>query len=357
VGRQRIIERERRWAVPAAVAAVSMFVLFVVSVVIQQAAGISTSVSEAVVERSIHDHTGTIIAVSVVRAISFLLLPIPLLYLFRAAQARNPRVRATMVGFVFIGPILFAAQGVVGAIGQNQAASEFVKQAPHEQAPSYASFQKQLKSDPASIEKVTIYTVPNQLEVQQTNGAFYKVDHYPAAAEGSLPSDLDQAKVDNETDSDTDSQAGDALATHITDGTGAVQVAGALAIPALLGLVVLMVYVPLQAQRVGLLSRFFGSLGMAFGAAILILPPALFGVIAWIGYLGLLFVGRVPGGRPPAWEAGEAAPWLRPGDEGAPSPSGEAVEGEGTEVGAGDGASPAPNRAGQPSKRKRKRRR
>jgi hypothetical protein len=33
-------------------------------------------------------------------------------------------------------------------------------------------------------------------------------------------------------------------------------------------------------------------------------------------WLGLMFIDRIPGGpRPPAWEAGVAIPWPRPGDE------------------------------------------
>ncbi|MGE5407585.1 MAG: hypothetical protein ACM3NV_03135, partial [Syntrophothermus sp.] len=31
-------------------------------------------------------------------------------------------------------------------------------------------------------------------------------------------------------------------------------------------------------------------------------------------YFGLLLIGRLPGGRPPAWAAGEAIPWPTPGE-------------------------------------------
>ena len=87
----------------------------------------------------------------------------------------------------------------------------------------------------------------------------------------------------------------------------------------------------------GLLARFFGTLGMALGVSIILLPPGTLLLFLWIGWLGLLFVGRVPGGRPPAWEAGEAIPWVRPGEEPASErsaeapPGGEAIEGEATE--------------------------
>jgi hypothetical protein len=367
VGRQRIIDRERRWAVPAAVAAVSTFALYVASFLIDRTASLYTGASDARQLSSLHDHAGTILVSSMVRGLAFLLLPIPMLYLFRAAQARNPRVQAAMIGFIFIGPILFAAQGVVQAVGARQAASDFLTQAPSEGSRTYKQFQAELKHHPTDITKVTVYTASNQIEVQQKGGTFYSVDSYPDNVESQLPSALDNKHVDNETDSDSESTAGtrdqpggDALAAHITDNSSTIQVAQALLFPAVLGLVVMMIYVPLQAQRVGLLTRFFGSLGMALGASmILILPAALLGTLVWTGYLGLLFVGRVRGGRPPAWEAGEAIPWPRPGEQAgeASGPGDQVIEGDAAEVSHGAGPSSGTERTPPAEKRKRKRRR
>jgi hypothetical protein len=364
LGRERIIERERRWAVPAAIAALFALVLYIASFLIDQSANLSTGASEVAQLRSLHDHSGTVLFASIVRALAFLLLPLPLLYLFRAAQARNPRVQAAMVGFIFIGPLLFSTQGVIQGVGAARAASDFVKQAPGEASRSYPEFQKQLKKHPQSIDKVTIFTGPDALEVQQAHGAFYKVEGFgkldPAKVESDLPARLDKAGVDHETDTDPASQPGDALATHVTDNSGALQVAQGVLFPAVLGLVVMMIYVPLQAQRAGLLSRFFGSLGMALGASmILILPVALLAALLWTGYLGLLFVGRVPGGRPPAWDAGEAIPWPRAGEEAAPAPQagGEAIQGEATEVSTGGEPSSGSERRARAKKRKRKQRR
>jgi hypothetical protein len=357
VSAQRIIERERRWAGPAALAAVLTFALYLASFIIDRTADLYAGSSDARQLESLNDHAGTILFSSVVRAAAFLLLPIPILYLFRAAQARNPRVQAAMVGFIFIGPILFAAQGVIQAIGAGQAASDFVD-LPAEQKLTYAELQQQVKRDPQSIENVTIYTANDQIEVQKANDTFYTVDQFgkgdPDEITRSLPGELDDKSIDNETDSDSESQPGDALATHMTDDSSTLQVSQAVLLPAVLGMLVMMIYVPLQAQRVGLLSRFFGSLGMALGASmILILPVALLGVLVWTGYLGLLFVGRVPGGRPPAWDAGEAAPWQRPGEQPADEAADGAIEGKATEVG-GDAEQSGPQDG--PAKRKRKRR-
>ena len=90
-------------------------------------------------------------------------------------------------------------------------------------------------------------------------------------------------------------------------------------------------------MRVGLLTRFWGSLGMALGVAALLLLVQF--TMIWFIYFGLLLLGRLPGGRPPAWAAGEAVPWPTPGEKAAeslegsepldPSDSGDAGPGEG----------------------------
>jgi len=360
VDRQRILEREHAWATPAATAAVLAFALYIASFVIDRSANLYTGASDARQLISIHDHSSTVLFSSIVRALTFLLLPLPLLYLFRAAQARNPRVQAVMLGFVFIGPILFAVQGIVQAKGASDTSSEFATLAPEPQRP-YAKFQRQVKQNPKSIDKVTIYTATHALEVQQADGKFYTVPKYPASAESGISSELQGASpsIDHDTNTDADSRPGDARAVDLTDSSSSIQVAQALLFPAVLGLVVMMIYVPLQALRAGLLTRFFGSLGVALGASmIIILPVALLASLIWIGYLGLLFVGRVPGGRPPAWEAGEAIPWPRPGDEAPaqPKPADDAIEGEATEV-PGEEAAEAPDAPQQPPRQKRKRRR
>ncbi len=357
MSRERIIERERRWAVPAAVVALVPIVLYVASIVIVQRAGLAGGSSEAEQLASLHDHSVAILASSVVRGIGFLLLPIPILYLFLATKARNPRVQAAMVGFVFVGPILFGAQGIIQAIGAGQAASDFVK-LPPEPPRTFARFQDQLKRNPAEIEKVTIYSAESSLEVEQTGGEFYAVPRIPSEEESKVVGDLDAAGVDSETDSDTGVGPPDAEASSVTDDNGTLQASQGLLFPAVLGLVVMMVYIPLQALRAGLLTRFLGSLAMALGASmILILPVAVLAMLAWTGFLGLMFVGKVPGGRPPAWDAGEAVPWQRPGPDPPGGRGGDAIEGDATEVEDDDreGGTPEPSKPA-PQKRKRKRR-
>ena len=97
--------------------------------------------------------------------------------------------------------------------------------------------------------------------------------------------------------------------TVVTVGQALTQLAG-------LALVVTMVYVPLQSYRVGLLTRLFGTLGMAFGVIALLIPQiGMLPLVIWFGWLGFVILDRVPKGRPPAWDAGVAIPWPRPGEE------------------------------------------
>jgi len=73
-----------------------------------------------------------------------------------------------------------------------------------------------------------------------------------------------------------------------------------------------LVFVSLNAMRAGLLSRFMGIIGIFVGG-LLVLPLVPGGQsfiqLFWVVALGVLFLGRWPGGRGPAWESGEAITW------------------------------------------------
>jgi hypothetical protein len=125
-----------------------------------------------------------------------------------------------------------------------------------------------------------------------------------------------------------------------------------------LGLIVAIVYTSLHAMRTGLLTRFWGSLGMALGVSVLFL--GFVGILVFVLAIGMLIGGLWIGERPAAWEAGKAIPWPSPGgrgsddegtesEEAAAEPANPAEPGSGSEQGAEDPAPPPP--------RKRKRRR
>ncbi len=88
--------------------------------------------------------------------------------------------------------------------------------------------------------------------------------------------------------------------------SGAVQAGGTLF------MAIAYVLVSINAMRAGLLSRFMGILGVIVGA-LLALPLIPGGApvvqLFWIVALGVLFLGRWPGGRGPAWSVVEAIPW------------------------------------------------
>jgi hypothetical protein len=102
----------------------------------------------------------------------------------------------------------------------------------------------------------------------------------------------------------TNSAAADALSNSgVTAGQPIAQV-GQLA------LALAFAIIALHAMRVGLLTRFMGFLGMIVGGT-LILPLDQFGIIRsfWLVAIGLMILGRLRSGRPPAWEKGEAVAW------------------------------------------------
>lgn len=285
--RRRILERERHRQRLAGLTAIAVVPLYIISLALTRGTGVPISGLATEQLRALDDVAGQIILASVLGGAALALMVAPLLYLFRAAEARSERVNPAMVGFVFIGPLLLAAQSVVKAIAQAQVSSDFVA---------------------SSGRGGDIYT----------------------------------------------------LLDDLLNGSTLNQVGSYLILPALLGLVVAMVYVPLQAMRVGLLSRFFATLGMALGVSLILIQPqlSLLALMIWFGWLGFIILDRVPKGRPPAWEAGEAMPWPKAGEQPRPAVAAEGlVDGDASEV----FNEPAPQdhaaRRERARKRKRKRRR
>jgi hypothetical protein len=149
--------------------------------------------------------------------------------------------------------------------------------------------------------------------------------------------------------------AADNAAQHVIDNQGLRPLAAGFGIGGQLGFAVGMVYTCLHAQRVGLLSRFWGSLGMALGAISFLLFQF---TLLWFIYLGLLIADRLPGGRPPAWDAGEAVPLPRPGEISAADAGSVAAEASGRPLpqdGDAEAAEASPPRQ-RGERRKRKRR-
>jgi hypothetical protein len=147
-----------------------------------------------------------------------------------------------------------------------------------------------------------------------------------------------------------DDRARDIASEETNGGVIAIGIAGSV------GLAFLFVMLPVRARRAGLLSPFMMALGVIAGA-LLVLPllPGVPVVIQafWLGALAVLFLGRWPGGRGPAWDSGDPEPWpTAAGRRGVPTQA-EADEPESAATGPDE---PAPA-AERPASRKRKKKR
>jgi len=258
---EQVRERESRWAVPAALAAFAAVILMLLPRFISAVSGSG----EAEVLRSVDAHNGSVLLTSLLQAGAFLFLLIPLVYLFRAARARSERVLPQMIVLVVVAPLLVAAGALLFGQSRQEAADKFVA---GEAKPTISA--KELKEE-CEGEK---FLTPCEKEEREDDAASNAI-------------------------SDTSLTA---VALTVSLGGG-------------LLFAISLFYTCLWAMRTGLLTRFWGSLGMALGIAVLINLIIL--SVVWFVYLGLLYLGWLPGGKPPAWEEGKAVPWPTPGERAA----------------------------------------
>ena len=318
--REQILEWEAKWSVPTGIATfVSVILLIAAAIVISSVSG----TGEAELLTAAKEHSSDVTLSSILSAIGFVLMTAPLYFLFRAAASRSDKMRAQLVGLVIIAPLFFAASSVLNAGATNEAADQFAA--------------GEAKSTLTAKEAATECSVDLGDEGEKDFGEKYDSGASPTK-------DCESTKV---ADDEAENALSDASFRGASTGFG---LAGRL------GLAVALFYSCLYGMRTGLLSRFWGSLGMALGVAALLLLVQF--VLIFFLYFAILLIGKIPGGRPPAWAAGEAVPWPTPGEKVAaemqPSDPGaidvDAVEGDGPPTngnGSGDASS---------SPRKRKRR-
>jgi hypothetical protein len=278
-----VVEREDRWTVRSGIAAMVGAILGVAGFVLLQAALSGGANFEGL--REAHANASTLWISGVATGISYLLLAAPLLFLFRAAQARSERVRNQMVGVVLLGPLLLGVAAFLLAGGTQDAANTYIE---GKSAPTRSA----VKEAPEECRS----------EAKDKSAKDFSAD-YPAEPGSTSRQACQDKKIE-------ESRASEAIR-----GSTLVSFAQYMGLAGGLALVVSLFYCGLWGMRTGLLTRFWGSLGMASGVAALIgLSPL---VLIWFFYLGLLLIGKVPGGRPPAWAAGEAIPWPTPGEQAA----------------------------------------
>jgi hypothetical protein len=225
-------------------------ILLIVAAIVV-ASGIGGSDGDSELLRNVDAHRSAQLISSILQALGVGLLALPLYYLFRAANARSETMRGQLVGVVIAAPLFLAALAILSGLSNLEAATTFV----NDEVPRLTAKGVALGSDRA-----------------------------------------------NDVASDT-----------LTD-SSLRSVAAGFGIGGQIGFVVAMFYTSLHAMRTGLLTRFWGSLGMALGAVSFIFFQF---TLLWFIYLGFLFIGLIPGDKPPAWKSGEAEPWPTPGEKAA----------------------------------------
>ena len=306
--KSQILEFEKRWALLAgiatAIAVAAIVGSFGGAAAWVPSVGLADRLAEIQADRS------RLVILSIIQFIGWMLLAVPLVYLFKATSSRSNQVRRGLVAVMIVAPLFFGIGGLGTLSPTLDSATEF-------------------QNVPQSVisDCVAKKTADSGDEVSSDDRTDFEAECE------------DEAARDLRTDSSL---------TPLVSG---------FLLAGILGMTFAIVYLALWSMRTGLLSRFWGSLGMALGViftfAVLIgLPPVL--TLIWFIYLGLLFVGWIPGGRPPAWTAGEAIPWPRPGEQ--LDGEGDLIDGTGEPV--GDDVSPTETGSealGERIKRKKRR--
>ena len=269
---------EQRRSLPTALATLAAIGFLIASVLVVTSLG---GDGEAASLRDVYDHGSTVTLSSVLQGLGFVLLVAPLVYLFRATAARSDRLRAQFLPLIVAAPLALGVASVLNGVAANNAASDFV-----EGDATTSLTAKQAATDCRSERREDATAFREE---------FGKGD---AAVSECASTKIEDDKAEN--------AISDASMQRVAEGF---QFGGVLA------LAFALVYTCLHAMRAGLLTRFWGSLGMAIGVASVL---GLFQLSAiWFIYFALLVAGWVPGGRPPAWAAGEAIPWPTPGEKAA----------------------------------------
>lgn len=314
--RSSVLAWESRWSMPTGLVTFAAIAILIAAAVV---VGAVSGSGDAELLNSAHEHKSAVNLSAVLEAIGFVLLLAPLYFLFRAVAARSDRVRRQLISLVIAAPLFFSISAVLNVVATNEASDQFTAG----QAKSTLSAEGAARECRTDLKEKGAKEFGEEFD-----------------AKGKTPAqDCSATKI-------ADEEASNALseADLRAPATG-------FSLAGRFGLAVALFYSCLWGMRVGLLSRFWGSMGMALGVAALLLLVQ-FTLIFFI-YFGLLLIGKLPGGRPPAWAAGEAIPWPTPGQKAAaemePEKPGQNPE---LEIGdtQGDGSE------GPSSRRKRKQR-
>ena len=326
--KEELLAYQDRWLRKAGIAALAGAFIVAASIVLQRVGlSLPDSNSDADQLAFAHAHDARLIYTAVLQAIGFCLLAGPLLFLFRSAAGRAQRVRGNFAALIALGPIAFGIGLAVSALGTSQSADDFVKQEPAvvQQARQHAV-------------EVQAPAATKKAKGQTTSTTTRSTTHHDHDRRPDPPRPPPPRRPPNRRRRIRPRAARVRVSRTISTNTPRLLiVGGVISTIGVLGLVFGMIYTNLWSMRVGLVTRFWGAIGMAFGLFLVIpLFPPIPGLVLWFAVTGLMFTGVWPRPLPPAWAAGEAIPWQRPGDDLGPPPAerGPAgtVEGSGREV-------------------------
>jgi hypothetical protein len=216
------------------------------------------------------EHSGVLLASGIAGALATFAAAGALYYLFRATRHRRPELPAFVRWLVVLAPVLLAVAVIANWVGLRDAADRYL--------------------EPGAVATLERTDLTDE-ERRDIRDSCRRADA-PAACQASRVRQEEAAKK------------------QVEDSRGALGTAAGFA--GTLSIAFAYVIIALNAMRAGLLSRFMGVLGIIVGALIVLplLPQGLPIVqMFWLGAVGALFLGRWPGGRGPAWEAGETVPW------------------------------------------------
>jgi drug/metabolite transporter (DMT)-like permease len=330
----QLLERERRWALAAGILSVLGVAMIAFSYVY---AGSSIPGGDGAANylTNVDENRSALILANAIQAIGLILLVAPLVFLFKAASARSDRMKAGLIGVVIVAPLFLGAASMSNAISTLDAATTFKE-----------------KSAPQ------VEACINEKNAENGSSALGATG--PDAKESETKTDTGTTGTTGTTDTGSEStediatDCADDTATDVRNDSNSNGITVGLGLAGAIGFAISVAYIALWCMRVGLISRFWGSLGIALGAvSILFLQFTLL----WFIYAGLLIAGWIPGGRPEAWAAGEAVPWPMPGtddEDDDDDEDGDVIEGSAEPVEPGE-ASDFPDDPDSPQLERRKR--
>ncbi|MCB0869217.1 MAG: hypothetical protein KDB52_00125 [Solirubrobacterales bacterium] len=292
------LAREKKWALPAGIVAVAGVAMYFIGQFVGSS-GLGSPEGSAEILAAVSEHKSNVMLGAAIQGIGIAALSIPLAFLFLAALARSERMRRAFILVAIVGPVFVGMGTIVSALTLTSVSDDW-------KGDATAGVTKCFEDSASSENEAT----GTSGETGSTGASGAEGSGADADATGTEPSgSATSTALTEEQKDDCRDEAADDLRNDSSTSGLALGLLGSGAIGFLIGLF----YTALNSMRVGLLSRFWGSLGMAVGV-ILILPTLQIIAFAWFIYLGLLLAGWMPGGRPPAWAAGEAIPWPMPGE-------------------------------------------